>query len=277
MFRFLAPAAVAAAAWSATSVFAQTSSTTTETIADRSPSENVRGGAVSERAPGNIVQDALARHSQLAADRLAFQRGSGDLGNGSGESSGSSSDSSSGSSSGSDMFGGLLGDILGGGLLGGVGDLLGGSSGSTTDGSSTGTDGTSDIPSNITPEVLALLEQFGININDVFPSGSSSSDSSSTTGTSGSVNQLKGTSTFQTNGTDTTTEEEPKFVVRWGNALLGALFDAIQSGVSLNAFVNLLEDIFRPLLIPDSTSDGTTSKSATSSVRAAELFPLSAG
>lgn len=276
MFRFLAPAAVVAAALFTISASAQTSSTTTETVADRAPSENVRSGAVSERAPGNIVQDALARHSQLAADRLERQRSGGNVGNGDGESSGSSgSDSGSGSSS--DMFGGLLGDILGGGLLGGVGDLLGGSSGSSTGDSSTETGGSSGVPSNITPEVIALLEQFGIDINDVFPSGSSNTGSTNSSGTSGSVNRLKGTSTFQTNGTDTPTEEEPKFVVRWGNALLGALFDAIESGVKLNAFVNLLEDIFRPLLIPDSTSNTATSKPSTSSVRAAEPFPLSAG
>ncbi len=226
---------------------AQSSSTGSESLADRDPSQNVSAGAVAERAPGQVVQGALARHRELAAARLAYQRGDGEAPVSGGGTTGGSGSSSGGSSGG--LFDGLLGDILGSDVGGALGGLLGGGTGGS------GTDGGSGIPSNITPEVLALLEQFGINIDDVFPSGGSSS------GTSVSGSNLPNIVNKSDDRSQTVADpdaQEPKFTVRWADALLGSFFDALNAGIRLNLFVDLLESLFRPLLIPDSGEEQTT-------------------
>lgn len=223
-------------------------------LADRDPSANVRSGAVAERSPSNVVRAALQRHRELTAARLAFQRGDGELGEGG--STGGTAGGSSGGSGGGGLFGGLLGDIVGSGitdLLGGLGGMLGGSSGGTTGNSGGAGTGNPNIPSNITPEVIALLEQFGIDINDVFPSaGTTGSGSNSTGNTGGSLPNIRSKLLDRAQATGGPAEQQPKFVIRWANELLSAMFDAINAGIRLNAFVDLLENLFRPLLIPDS-------------------------
>lgn len=240
--------------------------TDTPSLDEGTPADNVRGAALRARAPGNIVQDALARHAALRDARLEYQRSGGEINpNGTLNDGAGTGSIGTGGGTGSGVFGGLLDGLLGSNLLGGIGGLgdlsglLGGSSG--------GTGGDSAIPSNITPEVIALLEQFGIDINDVFPAGGTSKVNNAGTGFNGFVTTDK-TSTFQ--GVTPPVTEEPKFHVRWANAVLGSIFTALETGIRLNAFVDLLENIFRPLLIPESQDQ--TSKPA--SVRLSPAPPV---
>ncbi|MBI5865205.1 MAG: hypothetical protein HZB38_11985 [Planctomycetes bacterium] len=241
---------------------AQSTTTTTESLADNTPTENLQ--TASGRNPGRIVNDARARHLALRDARLAYQHGSGSLGT----STTSGSSSSSTSTGTSTDINNMLGSLLGSGGLNSIGSLLGqggdlssllGLAGGST-GTTTGTSGSSDnsnIPPHITPEVIAMLQAAGININDVFPpSGSSSTQKSSSTETDQTKTDIRA---------QTATSDQPRFAARWGNAMLSTIFTSLTVGVRLPEFVNLIEKNLRPILRPDTVSSSATAK--TSSVK----------
>lgn len=212
---------------------------TDTSVADRHPSENVRGGAVRERAPGRTIDLARARHRELRDARLAAQR--------SGETSALAPEPAATSGSGS------LGDLLGGSL----GDLLGGSLGSVVNtlfntgvgGTSTPSSGT-DL-SNLPPEVIQMLEGAGINLSDLTQR---SRDDATTVDTT--------TSKTSSRAQEIIPQEERDFVVRWADAMLSTFFAALTVGFQTPDFIDVLKDLFRPVLFPQDAgadqTDGTT-------------------
>ena len=227
-----------------------------ESLADRSPSANVRAGAVQQRAPGNIIQQALARHRGLINDRVTAARigqnstpapvnTPGDAG------TPSASPSTPGGSN-------ILGNLLNGGLLGRLGGtgltgVLGSGTSSTPPGANSGaTDGATtnnpNIPPNITPEVIALLQSFGIDINDVFPPSSPQRNQSR-----------------QPDGVDLRAQQQqpaggasdqPKFITRLLDSLLSTLFSALVLGVQNQSFIDSIKDQLRPLFGLDQPATG---------------------
>lgn len=215
----------------ASAAFAQT---TTETLSDRTPFQNVAPGAVAERAPGNTIQQALSRHQELTNDRLSRQRGD-DTGDD--QESDASTDDSTGTDSLSDLLSGGLLDSLTGGLD--LSGLLGGLSGDTG--------GDSAIPSNITPEVIALLESAGIDINDVFPADGSTSQSREPAAADAKLEAVAQDAT-----------EEPSFRIRWADAMLDTMFTSLVFAFQTPTFIDFLADAIRPLF------EGTTSTDSSS-------------
>lgn len=199
-----------------------------------SAAAKVKGSAVRERRPGTWVRSAITRHRELNAQRLAYQRSGGDPpvptpfepNGSSGQDSGSGSDS--GGVGGLDL--GNLGGLLGGLNLDDLTGLLGGGGGS----SGTGT----NVPANLPQEAIDLIESAGININDLF----------------GKSNNA----TTQTRSDDkafgfaqTSDDEEPKFIVRWGDAMLSTLFTVVSVGIQTPVVVNFIADAIGPLIFPE--------------------------
>jgi hypothetical protein len=199
-------------------------------LSDGPPSDNVRGGAVRNRAPGNIVNSARAAHLDRNEARLAAQR-SGDT-----SSLAPESDASGGGAGSVDgnALGDLIGGLLGGGSLGGsdlsglLGGLLGGGS---TGGSGTG--GSTSLP----PEVADLIRQFGLDPDQIFAMLDQQ-------GTSRAIS-LDGLPLDRAQST--TQPSEPKFVVRWADSLLDSLFRGLTLAISTPQFRTLLQDFFEPL------------------------------
>jgi hypothetical protein len=236
--------------------------TTTDDATDlgaHSPRENAGGGSVRARAPGNLVNEARARHSELAATRLAYQRGSGSL-----DASTSSNNETSASTSGSGGLTDLLGSLLGSGGLsnitsllgsGGFEGLLGGGSGAATGDTTTNP----NIPSNLTPEAIALLESAGFNINDLFPSDTSDGSGTPAGGgakategrqaDSDSAVNLMLDRTWKGHGRAQTTDTpEPSFRIRWMNSLLTTFLTSLTVGLQTPAVIQSIEDKWiRPL------------------------------
>jgi hypothetical protein len=206
------------------------------------PGPKVRGGAVRARAPGRVVNEARARHTgESTRTGSYFNTGE------STSSTGTSNTSGSGSGSSSGLFGGLdlaslLGQFANSGLLpsllNATGGSTAGSTGSSQSSGSSSTSGTgnSNIPSNLTPEVLQMLQGAGIDINDLYPPDDSNSSSSSTAKTASRSQQ---------------TQEETPFAVRWGNAVLQTTFAAIVLAFQTPDFRELLADMLRPIFIPE--------------------------
>lgn len=227
------------------------------------PGPKVRGAAVRARAPGRVVNEARARHmGESTRTGSYFSTG----GSAASSSSGSRGTSGSSTSVGSGLLGGLdlaglLGQFANSGLLP---SLLGSSGGSPTGTSgnslSTGsrpdsgtgnlsnTTGNPNIPPNITPEVLQMLQDAGIDINEIFPPASGSGSSTSTIKTAGRSQQQQQQQTEQT-----------PFAVRWGNAVLQTTFAAIVLAFQTPDFRDLLVDMLRPIFIPERDS-GTPSE-----------------
>ena len=227
------------------------SSTTSSSLADNQPSENVRSGAVYNRAPGRIVDAAISRHSTLAAERLAAQRSANTALLAPQESTTSGSSGSSSSASG---LGGSISSLLSTFLNSGLGTGLSG--GQTVSGS--GTSGTNF--SNLPPEVLQMLANAGISLGDLKnATQKTQNDSTSTTADSKASTRMQST-------TQTTTET--KFVVRWLDAMLSTTFTAVTLAVQNSTFINLLKDAFRPLFgLPTSTTTQSTAKTSTARVQ----------
>jgi hypothetical protein len=194
-----------------------------DSLADNQPADNVRGGAVQERAPGRWVDSARGRHMELRNARLAAQR------------SGDTSElapvdpTSFGSSGGATD---LISTLLGGFSSDLIGSLLGGTSSTGSTGSTGGA--FSDLP----PEVLQMLAGAGIDVNELNSLNRKSSNDSGTA-TQQSKDALR---TQSTNGT-----EEPDFVVRWADAMLSTLFTSLAVAVQTTDFIDLLKDLFRPV------------------------------
>lgn len=228
-------------------------------LADRSPLENARGGRVSERAPGNWVREAIARHNGFIDERVNAPR-SGNQPNNESASGGGASASSSGS--GLSGLAGLADQFLGGlGSLGGlssIGSMLGG--GGARTGTTTGTTGTTGAAgsSGMTIEdLLALRDAMaaaegesvvnGVQINK----SDQRQQSQSTSQFGGAIARLpKAEDRFQE------TTEERKFGARLLEAWADTLFAALTLGFQSNSFVDLIKDGLRPLILP-AVSDGT--------------------
>jgi len=204
--------------------------------------QKVRGGAVRERAPGRIIDQARARHAALRDARLAAQR--------SGDTSGLAPEGLGPATTGAtNALTNLLGDLLGSGILGGLsggdissilGNLTGGSG--TTGGSTTGATGITgnsggtgpNIPSNIPPEAIQLIQNAGIDINQLFAKPRAP--------TATAADKDRGRSQAATPD-----QQQPKFVVRWVDAMLSTLFTALTVGFQSPDFVSMLADFIRPL------------------------------
>jgi hypothetical protein len=199
---------------------------------------------------------------RLRDNRLAYQRGSGeasDVSNsdgGTGDSSGSGSDSMADALSGLINSGGL-GSLAG--LLGGDFDL------NSLLGGTTGTGGTTNpnVPSNLPPEVLQMLQGAGINIDDVFPADGSAAGTSKTSQRSqgGSILQDRWPGKSEA-VSQTVDDEEQSFVERWKEQMaltfFRNLFNGITGGLSSQQLIENIEDFFRPILRPDSVVDGAS-------------------
>ena len=235
--------------------------TTTQSLADNPPAVNVRGGAVRERAPGRIVDAARSRHVELSRERLAAQR-SRDT-----SSLATFDPTAAGGSSFSNLLGGassgLLNTLLGSGLAGSLtggsggglsfGNLVGGNRG-TTGGSSAGTSGTTGGTSNLPPEVIQMLQAFGIDPGSLNMKANNAA-------TAQSKNPVL---TRQTSNPPI--QEEPRFVVRWADAMLSTLFTAVTVGFAQQSFIDLLKSgikaMIEPFTVPtDATADSNGSQS----------------
>ena len=232
-------------------------------LAERGPAENAKGGAVSNRAPGQIVRQALARHRESASLRLGAQR--------TGETwllAPEPSSSSGLADSLSNLLGGLSPNLINSFLNSGLGGALGGQTGGTsgsggsslpggsfTGGSgSVGNSGTSGSnSSSLPPEVIAMLQGAGINASDL--------NQKSREGTSrvSDANSKTSSLTQQTS----VAAEEPDFLVRWADAMLSTVFTTLAIGVQTPDFIGLLKDALRPIFFPQDASadesDGASS------------------
>lgn len=253
--------------FSAANALAQTTTTGTPTTApsvgDSTPTENLQ--TVGARGPSVTVNAARARHLQLRNNRLAYQHGAGEATNGAGANVGGGDNST-----GSDSISDALGSLINSGGLGSLAGLLGGDVDlNSLLGGTGGTSGTNpNIPSNITPEVIQMLQGAGINIDDLFPSegtsGTSKSlstdnlDDSKTAQRSQAASILmdrwpgKEDARSQTTG-DT---EEQSFGDRWKEQMaltfFRNLFTGITAGLSSPQLIGNIEDALRPILRPDS-------------------------
>jgi len=221
-----------------------TNGTSSSTVADNPPADNVRGGAVRQRAPGLIVQSAIARHQSLARARRTAQL-TGDTSGLVGDQSTSSSGSSSNSGSNSGLSG-----LLGGSISSLLNTFLGSGSGTTN----TGTSGSS--LTNLPPEVIQMLTNAGINLSDLTGSTQKSRDVSASSDESSLRAQSSGTS-----GTGTT--QDRKFIARWADAMLSTVFTSLSVAFQTQNFITLLKDFFRPILGVPTTTQPSASAATT--------------
>jgi trimeric autotransporter adhesin len=250
MLRNLAVLTIAFAAFTVlASAQTTTTGTTTTSLADSTPQENVAG--VSQRSPGTWVKVALARHSGLQALRLTGPR------NGVPNTTEAQArfGSSAASSSAATTTGGLssllsLVSQLGStGSLGNLTSLLGSqTTGSTTNSTTTGT--------NYTLADLIAMGQAAGATQKTINTSTSTPDSATSRSKLAAVAQ-----TSTTTGTTTTTQ--PSFGTRWLTAMTSTFFTAITVGFQTSAFVNVLKDAIRPLFLP-TTKANTNSNSASS-------------
>lgn len=197
---------------------------------DRSVVENLRA-ARTERAPGNVIKQALARHNQIVEDRLDEAR----FGSGDGEDDDDGTDTGGapatpgGSSGGLSGIGDLI-DSLGG--IGGISGLLGGLGGGglTTGGGAAGTGSFGNLP----PEALALIQAAGIDISSLGGIGSTGSRSKDRTPLTAQA--------------VTDDEEVRPFRLRLADSLLSTFFTAATLAISSPTFVDLLADGIRDLM-----------------------------
>ncbi|MFQ5805423.1 MAG: hypothetical protein ACE5I3_03115 [Phycisphaerae bacterium] len=225
-------------------------------LAERSPAENVRGGAVWERAPGRIVDLARARHLALRDQRAVAQR--------TGDTSmlAPQPDAVGGlGGSLSNLFGdgslaGLISSFLNSGLAGALGGPMGGSlqpAGNRAGaGTTTGADSGAIDFSNLPPEVIQMLAGAGIDLNDLNQRSREDAPAAADA-------QAKALARAQANNG----QEQPKFIVRWADAMLSTFFTSLTVGFQTQDFIDLLKDLFRPLFIPQEAgadeADGTAS------------------
>ncbi|MFN0136045.1 MAG: hypothetical protein ACKVS9_08010 [Phycisphaerae bacterium] len=231
----------------ASSAIAQTVTPVTDTtdtptsLVDRTPSENARGGAVRERAPGNLISAARTRHTELAADRRERQT-SGNTGDG-------QTPEENGNSGGSS--GGGIGDLLGGALDSGLLDTLlgGGGLNGLLGGGTTGT--TSGGTGNLTPEAIQMLTDAGFNVGDFNLKQRDAASDATTVAKLGSRQQtIPGLPT----------EEEEPFRIRWSDAMLSTIFTSLVFAFQTPDFISFLEDLIRPIIRPDLTGDDSSRK-----------------
>ncbi len=232
------------------------------------PLEKVRGGAVRERAPGNVINQARERHRGFINRRVNGPRSGQPVESTTGTTGTAANNAATGLNS-------LLGGLGGSGLLGTlssltggqlsmdqmnqINNLLNGTSGTGSSASSGAASGASsnsassgsnpNIPSNIPPDVIQTLVNAGFDLNELFPPSGTSKVVAGTT----AVAADKSESRSQTNNTTTT-----PFPARWANAMLQTTFSALVLGFSSPDFVKLIEDALRPILLPGSIESGSS-------------------
>ncbi len=247
MLRLLSAAMILAAASAA---LAQNTTTSSSSLTDKTPFENTASGAVAGRAPGTIIQAALAKHTQANADRLSRQH------------SGLTADSSSSDSSSTGTTGtssssltSTLSDLLGSGILGSLGSSLSGLTGSSS--------GSSSLP----PEVLALLQQAGIDPNAAIAAANSGSSNSSTARV---VND-------KTDSRSQTATSQPSFRVRWANAMLDTVFTSLVFAFQTPTFIDFLASKLEPILFEPPKTSSTTAKTDVPAAQPATIDPAADG
>lgn len=218
---------------------AQDTAGTSETQSNDTPASKVKSGAVRERAPGRIIDAARQRHNDAKAQRLQAQRG-GDVSSLAPEGTGTVGGSSN-------PLNNLLGGLLGS-LGGNVGDLIGGLS------NGTGTAGGANIPSNITPEAIAMLEAAGFNINDLFPGTAQVREVGGGLVAAGDEEEKVDPRVQAANGTG----NDRSFATRWADAMLSTLFTALVVGFQTPDFINVLADLVRPMFGVQTDTAGQT-------------------
>lgn len=208
-------------------------SSDTSSLADAPPSVNVSGASLSERAPGNIIQDALDRHRGFINERVNGVES--DLTG----TAGTTSPTGTGTT-GTSSLTGLL-DALGGGgsLTEAATGLLGGSGSGATGGLSADA---------IRETIDAAIAANG---------GITSQQNSNFELTGGAFDRLPKPELREQSVVE---EEEDSFRIRLLNAWAGTLFTSLTFGFQTQDFIDLLEAGLRPLFTPPtiSTGDGTT-------------------
>ncbi|MCA9243934.1 MAG: hypothetical protein KDA32_08280 [Phycisphaerales bacterium] len=208
-------------------------------VSDHAPAENVRGGALSARAPARIVDAARAQHAQFQQVRVNLRRANpgAEIALPQATTTGSSSSGTTGNA--------LIDSLLGN--FGGLSGLLGNLGGTNT---GTSGNGTSNIPSNIPQEAIDLLRNAGIDINSLF--------SKSINDSSGEKTDVRSQTT-----TDGTTRE--KFLPRLFSSLISTTFTALTVGFQTPAFINVLADFLRPAFGLPTSAEAAAATSSTSS------------
>ncbi len=216
-----------------------TSAAWAQSDAPATPRERVSGGALSERAPGNTIRAALARHNALSASR--FNRTDDD----------SDDSPSSPPPETTSALGGSLSDLLslGSTLLGGnIGSTLGLAGGVVGGGTTpaTGSDSTTgeDTSTSDTDSLTQLIED-------------------QIAAESGGRAQNPGDKALNSAQTVDGDGDELKFRVRWTNAMLSTTFAALSIGLQSRFVVDFFADIFSPIFpSPDAggNGDGATAR-----------------
>lgn len=236
---------------------------------EMTPQQKVRGGVVRERAPGNIINQARARHREFIDIRVNKPRNGEPIES---ATTGGSNSSSGGSSTGGSLDS-LLGSLGSSGLLGSLSSLTGGAidlntlnqlsgalngsgGGSSSTAGNSSSSSNPNIPSNIPPDVVQSLVDAGFDLNELFPPNGQSSKSV-VAGAVESADSKIGARSQQTNDPN----DQPTFLNRWANALLTTTFSAIVLGFSSPSFVDWLTEQLRPIFLPESiesTTDNNT-------------------
>lgn len=252
-------------AWSQTSTTTNSTTTNTTTDTDKAdpatgtPSENVGGGRISARAPGTWVRNALNRHSELHADRLGSAR-NGEASQESQQRFGTGSGTGTTTSgSGLDLLSLASNFLSGGGLqsltgTGGLGSLLGSLTGTGSTQTGTAQSGSTIDPttgldtSGMTPAELAAFQEL-LRLQQSQGSSQSTLKAINTTGTV----ETKVADRAQT----TQQQTETPFRIRWSNAMLQTLFTSLAVGLQSNAFIEVLKDALRPIMLPPANTENT--------------------
>lgn len=271
---------------------AQTAANQQQSLSDNSPAENVRAGALSQRAPGTWIQAARKRHDDLVRERLRAGQGNETnpqqpTGGGTTPVTGSTSGlnltslisqltASGGLSSllgGAGNVSGLL-DQLGLGTSGGLtstGTTVGtGATGTTGTGVRTGTSagagttGTTGRFSNLPPDVIQMLQDAGIDINTLRVNRPPADQP-------GDVQAVEGDKAGQRAQATTPTQqqEETPFKERLTASLLNTFFTALTVGFQTQDFIDWIKDLLRPILIPQQTGQDAVQETEQTRGRAA--------
>lgn len=202
-------------------------------IADKSPSENARGGSVAARSPSRMVSAARAQHQQFQQVRVNLRRSN----PGAEIALPTPTTGTTGSSgtTGNVLIDSLLGN------LGGLGGLLGNLGGTGTTG--TGTTG-SNIPSNIPQEAIDLLRNAGIDVNSLFAK---------------QINDATESPKTDTRAQTTGEEEQEDFLPRLYTSWVQTAFTALTVGFQAPAFIDAVAEFLRPAFgLPPTSSETTT-------------------
>jgi len=228
----------------------------TDSMADRTPTENASRGSVRDRAPGTWITAARERHQTINNARVNAARGGERAGTFDGyDTDGETTTSDSSSSGGLSDLLDLLNQLGGIGSIGDLEDLLGnltGGSSSTTIGGSSTTGGTMTIE-----DLLRLEEQL--------LGGSSSSSSSKSSSRAQSLETRDGSGAIgrlpKIESRAQTSDDDRKFVARWAESMVDTFFTALAVGMQSRDFINFLEDQLRPIFFPSSTDDDSDESS----------------